>query len=592
MAGWDLHDLCLLCRVCGKDLPCDVCSSWSDKDFAKIERQRREHGRKQETSTPRQAAKRPASDAEPELSAPKSPRVEATVDFEGLRKMLSATIAPLGALGRSFLAQELNAIPPASAPPTDTLATSTMATSVTPQAPQTSSSRPASAPLTVTTPSTSSEGGFIAPVSRDVPSSACQVPPRPYDSVPPTDRPGARAAPPAVEESYNPLASIGAPEPLPDEESEVLIMSDTFGDHKVDVTLDEENRAYVDCPSRLRLVSHFTKVPVVAEQPAELDEGYKPVTSGHKSFITAPGVERLRLPLIPQFGYAFSSLMKPLRSSANLSGLPKPPKASSLAVLPDSWNEPPMPTDKFFKMTKGDGYQTRLKESQVLLFHSTLIEWERAVRALAAGESYRALAISSISEITASLLFEEQSVASVRVAVHSLCDLIARITDSSIWSVSYLLTSITLLRRDLYLRDVTKTTRQSHSVMKSLRLSKILPGSLFGNTEADALADVASTAELGAHMRASEGSPAASFKRSRPRRARRAGKAPSQPTQSDRGRYAQRGRQRGGARRPQGPPPGRPGPEDAPVTTQTNAPRQPFRGRRRNRRGRGRGGQS
>jgi hypothetical protein len=208
-----------------------------------------------------------------------------------------------------------------------------------------------------------------------------------------------------------------------------------------------------------------------------------------KKSATIKDKSTLHVPL--QFAHQVKKSLDTIKNLSKRKTFPKPPKPSTVAIVQDNWNSTRIPTREFNKLCYKDCVP-RLPANldHVKVTPIQLSELEACIRDTVACVTYIMRITQSIGALQDHFCKEEQDIQALQIAITSLLDLQVGVTDHLHKDLVFLFTSITLMRRDLYMGALHSSIASSTSAVADLRHASMGGDYLFGESEETIVKDI------------------------------------------------------------------------------------------------------
>jgi len=486
-ASWDHHDHCFNCRLCSITEPCHICTDWTPSNWNKIDRQMKEFDRKNLSSVGDDAStgaispgKRPSSGSESPSSQEGGPSSTKALrvspppswDWDKLCNHLQTCVDVSVTKASSANSKELQAI----------------------------HARMLVMDNFIQTRRTGSRKGKGDPSKTKSILKLTPSMPTPLDpmalglneeeldySLDESDLNQDLNQDLIIDEDPNhPLFSPDHEEPMLHDtyEKNLVNVITGFGNLHVNHTIDADGTVCIDISDRLRAIATLSKI-----QPIILSAEQKD-TSTFNCVLAKAGEkpsDMVLLPMSPLLDTATNSLIETLSSSStsNVAILPKLPKPPTVARAPE-WTQPKLPTADFASIGHLPS-QDELAKVIIPVRYQTILDWEKATRQLMSSLSYSYYASNALCELVRVINAPDQHLDSLQALATAflICDVMFQC--SLLTNAAFLLSSLSLTRRDHFIKGLFARSRQVPKLVRLLRFSPMSQQSLFGDAEAEAI---------------------------------------------------------------------------------------------------------
>jgi hypothetical protein len=225
---------------------------------------------------------------------------------------------------------------------------------------------------------------------------------------------------------------------------------------EVDIT--DPNSPKIPYKERVEMMAKLTGEICVSPDETVIVPGAAHWFSKGKDVIK--GKSTLQVPA--QFHHLVQTSVEAMRNLARKKAFPKPPKPSTIAIVQEGWAKARVPLTEFNKLCFKDCVpQLPSTTDHLKVTPNQMSEMEAGVRDAIACTTYLMRVAQSVGSLQDHFCDEAQDMTALQIVITSLLDLQVAATDQLHKDLAYLFTSITLLRRDLYLGGLHKAISTS-----------------------------------------------------------------------------------------------------------------------------------
>jgi hypothetical protein len=200
---------------------------------------------------------------------------------------------------------------------------------------------------------------------------------------------------------------------------------------------------------------------------------------------------KLVMDISSQFCDLVVKAVEDVKKSSKKRAFPRPPKASAITQVQDRWRDARVPRREFNKLCSVD-HVPQLPSSLVFVkvAPNTLVDLESSVRDVASCLTYLMRTSQSMGSLLDHIFDDGQDGDALIISMGSIMDTQASILDQLNKNTAFLLTALTLVRRDFYLSGLLPYVAKSSVAQNDLRQATIDGCSLFGDREIALIDDI------------------------------------------------------------------------------------------------------
>jgi hypothetical protein len=200
---------------------------------------------------------------------------------------------------------------------------------------------------------------------------------------------------------------------------------------------------------------------------------------------------KLVMDISSQFSDLVIKAVEDVKKSSKKRAFPRPPKASAITQVQDRWRDARVPRREYNKLCTVD-HVPQLPSSLVFakVAPNTLVDLESSVRDVASCLTYLMRTSQSMGSLLDHVFDEGQDGDALVITMGSIMDTQASILDQLNKNTAFLLTALTLVRRDFYLSGLLPYVAKSSVAQSDLRQAAIDGNSLFGDKEISLIDDI------------------------------------------------------------------------------------------------------